>query len=343
MDADAQSDFSLRLRRWFDQNRRALPWREQPSLYKTVVSEFMLQQTQVATVLPYFARWMERFPDFDRLACADEETVVKAWEGLGYYRRARNLHALARAYVNADPQPSSAAAWLEYPGIGSYTAAAIASIAHGETIAVVDGNVVRVLARIQADDTVYRDSSAAVKAFRPLAQALLSHEEPGIHNEAMMELGATVCTRATPHCGDCPVKTHCMAAAHGNPESYPVLTARKTEQIERHLAWCIEDEALLLEAIQSDAKRLAGMWELPELSTLRISNRESTQVVATRSRGISNQRIREHLHELQTSKALLRTITDSHSLRFIPLNALQQITLSGPHRKWITERLRQAT
>ena len=140
---------------WFHANRRKLPWREEPTLYKTVVSEFMLQQTQVKTVLPYFARWRERFPDFTALAAAPEETVVKAWEGLGYYSRARNLHKLARALVAAPVAPRTAAEWQELPGVGPHTAAAIASIACGDAVACVDGNVARVLARLTADTTAF--------------------------------------------------------------------------------------------------------------------------------------------------------------------------------------------
>ncbi len=154
---------------WFRTSRRTLPWREQPSLYETVVSEFMLQHTQVKTVLPDFARLLERFPDFAALASAPEADVVKHWEGLGYYSRARNLHKLARAVAPLSAPPRTAAEWQELPGVGPYTAAAIASIACGDRVACVDGNVARVLARLTADTTAFASGSELVKHFRPLA------------------------------------------------------------------------------------------------------------------------------------------------------------------------------
>ena len=133
---------------WFEDNKRPLPWRESPSLYATVVSEFMLQQTQVKTVLPYWSRWMERFPDFRALAEAEESVVLKHWEGLGYYSRARYLHRLARKIRDLDPIPRDTASWLQFKGVGPYTAAAITSIAFGTPAACVDGNVIRILSRI---------------------------------------------------------------------------------------------------------------------------------------------------------------------------------------------------
>ena len=152
----------------------------------------MLQQTQVKTMLPYFARWHEQLPDFKALAAASEAKVLKLWEGLGYYSRARNLHKLAQAVAAMPQMPITPEAWRELPGIGPYTAAAITSISFGTPAAVVDGNVVRILARLTADETPYRDSSAAAKVYAPLADQLLNHDHPGDHNQAMMQLGATV-------------------------------------------------------------------------------------------------------------------------------------------------------
>src|SRR5438045_534267 len=139
----AKADFQTALLRWYRANARALPWRESPSVYKTVVSEFMLQQTQVKTVLPYFARWLAALPDFAALAAAPEEQVMKLWEGLGYYSRARNLYKLAKAIAAQPVPPRDPAEWRELPGVGPYTAAAITSISFGEPAACVDGNVVR--------------------------------------------------------------------------------------------------------------------------------------------------------------------------------------------------------
>ena len=141
---------------WYASAQRQLPWRSNPSIYKTVVSEFMLQQTQVKTVVPYFERWLEQFPDFAALASAPGEAVLKYWEGLGYYSRARNLHKLAKTYVALASKPATAAEWQELPGIGPYTAAAISSIAQNYPAAVVDGNVVRILARLTGDDRMFK-------------------------------------------------------------------------------------------------------------------------------------------------------------------------------------------
>ncbi len=201
---------------WFRANKRTLPWRVAPSIYKTVVSEFMLQQTQVKTVLPYFARWQERFPDFATLAAAPEADVVKHWEGLGYYSRARNLHKLARAVAALSAPPRTATAWEELPGVGPYTAAAIASIACGDRVACVDGNVARVLARLTADATAFGSGSELVKHFRALAGDVLDPEHPGEWNEAMMELGALVCTPRGPSASVVPrVPVHDRAAQYG--------------------------------------------------------------------------------------------------------------------------------
>jgi A/G-specific adenine glycosylase len=166
-------EFHSALLDWYRRQARRLPWREQPSLYRTVVSEFMLQQTQVKTVLPYFARWMAALPDFAALAAAPESQVLKLWEGLGYYTRARNLHRLAQILVARPEPPRTPEAWRELPGIGPYTAAAITSISFGAPAACVDGNVVRILARLTADGTRFRDGTAAAKQFAPLAAALL--------------------------------------------------------------------------------------------------------------------------------------------------------------------------
>jgi len=228
----------------------------------------MLQQTQVKTVLPYFARWMEAFPDFATLAAAPEDAVLKQWEGLGYYSRARNLHRLAKAVASLPSLPQTTEAWLDLPGVGPYTAAAVTSIAFGTPAACVDGNVVRILARLTADDREFRDSASAAKAFAPLAQAILSPDNPGSHNQAMMELGATVCFRQKPMCLTCPVRPWCAGARTGNPEQFPRLAAKKFEELTVHRVWLIRREQLLLHRAPPDAKRFANMYELPTVEML---------------------------------------------------------------------------
>ena len=165
---------------WYEEYRRELPWRSNPSLYKTVLSEFMLQQTRVSTVLPYFENWLEKFPDFQALACATEEEVLKAWEGLGYYSRARNLHKLAKIAATWEAPPQTMKAWMTLPGVGPYIAAAVTSIALGKAEAVCDGNLVRVLTRIFAIDEEYKDGATAQKKIQPLAQTLLHLKRPEI-------------------------------------------------------------------------------------------------------------------------------------------------------------------
>ena len=206
-----RAEFSTALLEWYQRHARVLPWRENPSLYKTVVSEFMLQQTQVKTVLPYFARWQAELPSFAALAVASEARVLKLWEGLGYYSRARNLHRLAKAVTARPAPPRTPEEWRELPGVGPYTAAAITSITYGAPVACVDGNVVRILARLTADATEFRDSSSAAGALTSLADSLVSADRAGDHNQAMMELGATVCTRQNPACLMCPVRHFCAA------------------------------------------------------------------------------------------------------------------------------------
>ena len=175
----AKPAFQRVLLTWYRAHARKLPWRESPSLYQTVVSEFMLQQTQVKTVLPYLARWLVELPDFAALAAASESRVLKLWEGLGYYSRARNRHRLAQQVVAWPELRRTPEAWRELPGVGPYTAAAITSISFGAAAACVDGNVVRILARLTADATEFRDSASASKIFTPLAEALLPAAAPG--------------------------------------------------------------------------------------------------------------------------------------------------------------------
>jgi A/G-specific adenine glycosylase len=318
---------------WYRATRRRLPWRESPSPYSTVVSEFMLQQTQVATVLPYFGRWMAALPDFASLAAAPEDAVLRLWEGLGYYSRARNLHRLARA-VAPRALPRDAAALRELPGVGPYTAAAIASIAFGEPLACVDGNVVRILARLAGDGTPFRDSATASKAFAPLAQELLNPEAPGDHNQAMMELGATVCLRRNPLCILCPVREFCAAAKAGDPEAYPRLEKRKTERREVVRVWCERSGSLLLHRNPAGARRLANLHELPsaEQAGLDPAKAAAGALIARRSRSITRYRIVESIHAARISAG-----KTGPGLVWVRLRDLGKVSLSGPHRRWTSE------
>lgn len=332
--------FAASLLSWYRENYRPLPWREEPSLYRTVVSELMCQQTQIATALPYFARWMAQLPDFEALANASEETVVKLWEGLGYYSRARNLHKLAKQWVAADPKPQTAAEWRAYPGVGPYTAAAIASITFGEKSAVVDGNVVRILARLTNDQREFPDGGKAVKSFTTLADLLIEHTaHAGDHNQAMMELGATVCTKANPQCLLCPVRTFCSGNREGNPAQLPRITKKQVIQRRVDRVFLVNDGCLLLHQIPTTARRLAGMCELPPAELLSVSY--PAELIMTRRRGIANERIEERFLSVSWTRALEKLVGAEATLFWQALDELDAVTLTGPHRKWLAELLKK--
>jgi A/G-specific adenine glycosylase len=329
--------FQQALHAWYRVHQRKLPWRDAPSLYKTVVSEFMLQQTQVATVLPYFDRWQRELPDFAALAGAAEAKVMKLWEGLGYYSRARNLHKLAKAVAIRSTPPRSPADWQELPGIGPYTAAAITSISFNEPAACVDGNVVRILARLTGEGRLFRDGSEAAKYFTPLADALIIGSDPGLHNQAMMELGATVCLRQKPMCLVCPVASFCVAKKNGEPEKFPRLRPKEIELRSVTRVWCERGGELLLKRGHAAAKRLAGLHELPEARDLDVQILDTKSTLAVKRRAITRFQITESIYEVQPTTTLLKKISGDASLEWVPLRDLEKITLSGPHKKWIKE------
>ena len=332
----AKTEFQAALRDWYRRNARPLPWREAPTLYKTVVSEFMLQQTQVKTLLPYLARWLAALPDFAALAAAPEAQVLKLWEGLGYYSRARNLHRLARALVQLPELPRTPEAWRELPGVGPYTAAAITSIAFGAPAACVDGNVVRILARLTADGTPYRDSTAAAKALGGLAVALLPADRPGDHNQAMMELGATVCNRQNPACLLCPVRRFCAAAQAGSPEKFPRLAPKSMEQRHVTRVWCEKNGALLLHRTPTGARRLAELHELPTADQFGVADAVAARLrlLARKRRGITRFQITESIHLAPPPLPRHKLAVE---LVWVPVEGLETITLSGPHRRWVRE------
>lgn len=314
---------------WFTYHARVLPWRVEPSVYKTVVSEFMLQQTQVGTVIPYFEAWLRRFPDFETLALADNDAVLHAWSGLGYYNRARRLHSLAKilaAWTREGEIPKDEAAWQRLPGIGPYTAASITSIAFGTPVAVVDGNVVRVLARLVADATLFKSHTAAARHLKPLAQQLLSRSHAGTYNEAIMELGATVCTKYQPRCDACPLQRHCQAYALGVPLQYPRLVRKSTQSVVVDRALCVHQGRILLWRTPENATRLAGLYELPLLKTIAA---ESLHLVNVRNRAIAQERIRERLYATAVPDVI------EAPLSWVNIQNLTQVPLSGPHRKWL--------
>lgn len=254
---------SDRLLEWYHRARRALPWRRTREPYRIWVAEVMLQQTRVATVRPYYRRFLKRFPDVAALARAAEDEVLGCWSGLGYYARARNLHRAARLICRAGAFPRNYQALRRLPGVGDYTAAAVASIAFGLPHAVLDGNVIRVLARLSGEAGDIR-TSATRGRLRRLADRLLDRERPGDFNQALMELGAAICLPRQPHCCACPWRPFCRAHQEGRTEELPVRSAQvRPVRVPQTLLLVERKGCLLLWQRGDDASHLAGFWELP--------------------------------------------------------------------------------
>jgi len=250
---------------WYDGHKRTLPWRGTRDPYQVWVSEIMLQQTRVAAVLPYYRRWMEELPAVEDLAAVDEERLMKLWQGLGYYSRARNMRKAARIIVDAGRFPEEAEDLLALPGIGDYTAGAIASIAFGKPVPAVDGNVLRVAARVAGIREDIMDP-AVRKKFRALMEDAMSRDRPGEYNQALMDLGATVCLpNGAPECGRCPLSGLCEAARLGLQDVLPVRTkkaGRRREELTVYLLW--RDGAVALRK-RPEQGLLAGLWEFPHV------------------------------------------------------------------------------
>jgi A/G-specific adenine glycosylase len=250
---------------WFFVHGRRLPWRQAPSAYGTWISEIMLQQTQVATVIPYYERFMARFPDIRSLAQAELADVLALWQGLGYYARARHMHQAARDIVRLyDGEiPRTRQALVSLPGIGAYTAGAILSIAYNQDYVAVDGNVKRILARI-LDHAGNIAASSTVQALEACAQALLPSGQAGAFNQALMDLGATICVPRNPLCDRCPVARFCLARQRGVQELRPVRTRRAPVPLRRMVGAYVErDDGHWLVVRRRPTGLLGGLWELP--------------------------------------------------------------------------------
>ena len=255
-------EFRRSLQRWFRLSGRDLPWRRTRDPYAILVSEFMLQQTQVATVIPYYQRWLKRFPDFTALAHASESDVLHAWQGLGYYARARNLHAAGKfVEENCGGQlPLDTARIAQLPGVGRYTAGAIASFAFDRSEPIVEANIARVLARLTNWDTSDRCRCGPGLIFGAPRQSLLPAKNARDHNSALMDLGAMICLPRRPRCDACPVRRFCRAV---EPELLPRKKAtRATVYLTEHHAFTRERNRVLLEQSHD---RWRGMWILPRL------------------------------------------------------------------------------
>ncbi|MBM3131832.1 MAG: A/G-specific adenine glycosylase [Chloroflexi bacterium] len=249
---------------WYAQNHRRLPWRETHDPYRIWVSEVMLQQTQVNTVIPYYHRFLDRFPTLQSLARADLQDVLKVWEGLGYYARARNLHRAAKEIAEEhDGQiPDAFTDFRKLPGVGEYIAAAVMSIAFDRPHAVIDGNVKRVFARLFRIETPV-NSSNAQKAFRDIAGELLDSTDPGTFNQALMELGAMVCTPSNPRCGACPLMPFCRAHQTGSVSEYPGRAPSRTIPTQHIAVGAIRKGKRVLITRRKPEGLLGGLWEFP--------------------------------------------------------------------------------
>jgi A/G-specific adenine glycosylase len=303
---------------WFAQAQRKLPWRGAADPYHILVSEIMLQQTRVAVVEDRYIRFIAQFPSAERLARAKEDTVLAAWSGLGYYRRARALHGAAKEIVRRGSFPHASLELMELPGVGRYTAAAVASIAFGEAVAVVDGNVKRVLDRV-VNQKARSSESNAEKQYWEIAGQLLDPQSPGDFNQAMMELGALVCLPAQPICHACPVAGLC--GARGPTEKAERPARRKAEL---HYALARRNGSVLLRRRKKQSSLMPGMWELPELEA---AGQPSKLPLLKLRHSITTTDYTVYVHAGKNRKGQ----TD----RWIPLRSINRLPLTGLTRKII--------
>lgn len=321
---------------WFRRNGRDYPWRQTRDPYAILVSEVMLQQTQIRTVLDrgFYVRWLERFPDFHTLAAAAETEVLKAWEGLGYYRRARNLQKLAQAVVaeHGGCMPADPAAILALPGIGPYTAGAVASFAFNLPEPLVDGNVARVLARLDNDETPV-DSPLGNKRLWSRARELVqATDDPRSLNSALMELGQMVCKPGSPQCPVCPVKSHCRAT---DPVKLPVKSTRTalTEVTER-VYFLHTPSGILLE--QEQGSRRTGLWKLPALPETSFAL--PPPVLLKSAYGITRYKVTLWVHEPPQQDGPW-----PENQRLIPHAELAALPMPSPYRKALDKLLATAS
>ena len=332
--------FRARLRDWYDANARDLPWRETHDPYRVWLSEIMLQQTRVAAVIAHYHEFLRRFPTVQKLAAAREPSVLAAWSGLGYYRRARMLHAAAKVVVRQldGNFPTTAESLLALPGVGRYTAAAIASIAFGKPVAVVDGNVERVLQR-------FSGRKIAGEEFWSTAGRLLDPQRPGDFNQAMMELGATVCTPRAPACLTCPVVDLC--ATRGESASPAKAPPQKKREIHYALDFRISDASrsgkVFLVQRPLDTRLMAGMWELPEIPAgTKAHSNGATQIAPLKaprpnaSRGTSRNACLTLKHSITVTDYTVRVwpvSVRSRGGKWVPAEKLHRVALTGLARK----------
>jgi A/G-specific adenine glycosylase len=310
-----------KLAAWYATAARDLPWRRTRDPYAIALSEIMLQQTQVATVIPYYKSWLKTFPTWTALAAAKEHDVLKAWEGLGYYRRARNLHALAKAVAKRGGDlPRTEAELRALPGIGPYTAAAIGSIAFGLPHAVLDGNVMRVLARVLAfSDDIARPQTRA--HLQEIADAFLDEKNPSTHNQALMELGATVCLPRKPMCLICPLNAECRGRDHA--EDFPVKSRVAQEKRSETVAVITRGHAFYCEQVP-EGKPWHGLWRFPDFDPTRM---EELEPLAQIRYGITKYAVTMQAIRARWKKRVPPTG------RYLTLPQMQELAFAAPHKK----------
>ena len=323
------AEFRKRLLAWYEVHARDLPWRKDRDPYRVWISEIMLQQTRVVAVIEHYHAFLKRFPTVQKLAAAREASVLSVWSGLGYYRRARMLHAAAKVIVRErmGEFPGTAEQWRSLPGIGRYTAAAIASIAFGDPAAVVDGNVERVLQR-------FLGKRLGGEEFWTSAESLLDRNRPGDFNQAMMELGATVCTPRAPSCLMCPVAELC--ATRGELASG--YQAKKQHKREIDYALHRRDGEVFLVRRPHDAPLMAGMWELPEMGVLGDTKKQVPRSVRNdKANGGTRTLLFSVRHSITVTDYTVRiwdgAPLDASSGEWVAVRLLSKIPLTGLSRK----------
>jgi A/G-specific adenine glycosylase len=338
-DAAAKNAPQLRskLLAWYDANRRDLPWRHTQDPYAIWVSEIMLQQTRVAAVIERYTAFMERFPTVKALAAAPEHDVLALWSGLGYYRRARMLHKAAQQLAEnyAGKLPETAEALRKLPGIGAYTAAAIASIAYGERAAVVDGNVERVICRLSGWEADGRAGATALRRrIDEQAAQLLDPARPGDFNQSMMELGATVCTPRSPQCGACPLVEFCITRGEHKTTPRPKMQSRAIAYVlvlRKERRTQVPHE-VLLEQRSSSQSVMPGLWELPLLASADVPDESMSLAVRHAIMQVNyDVRVRE-----VGAKHVRALTVEGGERRWVPLEEAAQMPLTGLARKILT-------
>jgi len=334
---------------WYDRNKRDLPWRQRAKdVYAQWVAEIMLQQTRVETVIPYYERFLRRFPNYESLARADHDEVLRYWQGLGYYRRILFLHRAVRQLHDQDMAiPASAVELRKLPGVGDYTAAALSSIAFGQVEAAVDGNVIRVISRLFGVESDV-STSAGRRRIQSLTRQLVSPSRPGDFNQAWMDLGSMVCTPKQPMCSSCPLSADCEAWRQGHPERYPMSGLDRSSKVvsQSHVVAVFMHSGKMLVRRRPVGGLWSGLWEFPNAEVAgaathgtlldRLAKEEGIRAPGKPLRmGAVNHRLTHRALELvvYVTKGALARPASEPSRRWVTANGFERISVSTAHRR----------